>query len=118
MEQSAKQASENKPATCATQFSSIPRSELPALSAYVAERRLPVGAADVAAAAAPRAAATGADPAEEENEDSDEVRCAPLPLLNPYPNQSLTLLLLVAMPMDILPLPLFDPYHELSLTPT
>jgi len=56
------------------QFTSIPRAELTGLAAYVAERRLPVGAADVAAAAAARAHDAVRSPAGEDDEDSEEAR--------------------------------------------
>ena len=56
------------------QFTSIPRAELAGLTAYVAQHRLPVGAADVAAAAAPRerAAPGAADGAADDDGDSEE----------------------------------------------
>lgn len=56
------------------QFTSIPRAELAGLTAYAAQHRLPVGAADVAAAAAPRerAAPGAADGAEDDDGDSEE----------------------------------------------
>ena len=61
------------------QFTSIPRTELAGLTAYAAQHRLPLGAADVAAAAAPRerAAPGAADGAEDDDGDSEEARsCA------------------------------------------
>ena len=56
------------------QFTSIPRAELAGLTAYAAQHRLPVGAADVAAAAAPRerAAPGAADGAEDDEGGSEE----------------------------------------------
>ncbi|KAK9819373.1 hypothetical protein WJX81_008487 [Elliptochloris bilobata] len=55
------------------EFTSIPRAELAGLTAYVAEQRLPVGTADVAAAAAPCARYCNADDAPAEvDEDSEE----------------------------------------------
>ena len=56
------------------QFTSIPRAELTGLAAYVSERRLPVGSADVAAVAAARAHGALRGPAGEDDEDSEEVR--------------------------------------------
>ena len=58
---------------CARQFTSIPRAELAGLTAYAAQHRLPIGAADVAAATAPRErAAPGATDCAEDDEDSEE----------------------------------------------